>query len=222
MAKNSIISHTLNNIFHLMENGSLAVPVFQRGYVWDKEAVKKLFESINSGFPIGILIAIEHEPEHFKSASKKSTLFPEVSLENFVSPKKLWIVDGSQRLAALYNVFFGKNDSFTLLYDLERKEFFFPEEVKDKTILLNMSSLFKVKEFMQLQATIARLDDSEALLEELYAIHNRFTDYQVPIQIIADVIDEDIVKIFTTLNTSGITLTKDELEQARKYKNSKQ
>lgn len=220
MARNYISTYTLNNIFHLMENGSLVVPIFQRGYVWKKEAVKKLFESINSGYPIGMLIAVEDDAEHFESAPSELTLFPETHHDNFVSSRRLWILDGSQRLAALYNVLFGYRDYFILLYNLKQKEFLFPEEAKEKSKLLNMSSLFKVNEFMQLQAEIAKLDDSEALLEELYSIHNRFKEYQVPILIATDVTDDDIVKIFTALNTSGMSLRKDELEQALKYKKS--
>ncbi len=220
MAKNYIIAYTLNNIFHMMENGSLTVPAFQRPYVWSTKAVKELFESINSGYPIGMLIAVEHDSDHFESVSSELSLFPKADLNKLVSSKILWILDGSQRLTALYNVFLGNNERFTLLYDLEQKKFLFPQEGQDKTKLLNMSSLFKTEEFMQRQAKIAKFDDNEALLDELYAVHNRFKDYQVPIQVVAEVSDKDIVNIFAALNTSGITLSKDEIKRAMKYKKS--
>lgn len=218
MTRNYIMTYTLNNILHLVENGSLAVPIFQRGYVWSEKLVKKLFESINSGYPIGMLIAVEHDAEHFKSASSELTLFPKTHQNSFSSPKRLWILDGSQRLAALYNVLFGNNDSFILFYELERKEFLFPKEAKKTSKVLNMSSLFKMKEFMQFQREISKFSNSEALLEELYSIHTRFQEYQVPMQVVADVADDDIVNIFAALNTSGIALRKDEFEQAIKYR----
>jgi uncharacterized protein with ParB-like and HNH nuclease domain len=219
MAKNYISAYTINSILHLMENGSLAVPAFQRGFVWRKENIKQLFESINDGFPIGIIIAVQHEPEHFETAPIQSTLFPEISPENVVSTKRLWVLDGSQRLASLYNVLQGKNESFKLLYDLERKEFSFPGSFQVETAFLSMSSLFKVKEYMQLQSELSKLRNSEALLEELYELHNRFTNYQIPIQVIADVHDEDIITIFMRMNTRGISLRKEEIEQALKYRN---
>jgi uncharacterized protein with ParB-like and HNH nuclease domain len=221
MAKNYISTHTINNILHLMENGGLAVPAFQRGFVWHKENIKQLFESINDGLPIGILIAVEHDPKHFEAASKELTLFPEISQDG-VPTKCLWILDGSQRLAALYNVLLGKSNSFTLLYDLEGKEFSFPDEFKGKSAFLNMSSLFKVREYMQLQAEVSKLDNSEILLEKLYGLHNRFTSYQVPIQVIEDVNNEDIVTVFMRINTHGISLKKDEIEQAIKYRDAEQ
>lgn len=222
MARNYISNYTLDHLFHLMENGSIAIPAFQRAYVWRKEAVKELFVSINNGYPIGILIAVEHEPNHFETASSSLTLFPEVPNDTFIASKRLWILDGSQRLAALYNVLFGRNDSFTLLYDLTENIFLFPQEVESKDTLLTMSFLFNVKELMKLQAKIARLDNSEALLENLYSVHNRFKNYQVPIQVIADVDDKDVINIFMTLNTSGTALGKHELEQAMKYRRSEQ
>jgi uncharacterized protein with ParB-like and HNH nuclease domain len=222
MARNYISTHTINNILHLIENGSLAIPAFQRGFVWQKENIKQFFESINHGFPIGIVLAIEHEPKHFEAASSKSTLFPEISSENVVSTKRLWILDGAQRLSSLYNVFLGENDSFKLLYDLEKKEFLFPDEFEVESTFLSMSSLFKSREYMQLQAEISRLSNSENLLEELYELHNRFTSYQVPIQVIEDVKDEDIVSIFMRINTRGISLGKDEIEQALKYRKAEE
>lgn len=222
MAKNYITTHTINSILHLIENGSLAIPAFQRGFVWRKENIKQLFESINHGFPIGIILAIEHELKHFKVASSQSTLFPEISPEDILSTKRLWILDGSQRLASLYNVFLGKDDSFKLLYDLEKKEFLLPDEFKGESAFLSMSSLFKSIEYMKLQAEISRLNNSEALLEELHELHNRFISYQVPIQVIEDVNDEDIVSIFMTINTRGMSLEKDEIEQALKYKKAEE
>ena len=71
---------------------------------------------------------------------------------------------------------------------------------------------------MQLQAEISRRSNGEYLLEELYELHNRFTSYQVPLQVIKNVDDEDIVPIFMRINTRGISLRKDEIEQALKYK----
>jgi len=222
MGKNYISTHTINNILHLIENGSLAVPAFQRGFVWERENIKQLFESINHGFPIGIILAIEHEPKHFEAAPSKLTLFPEIPPEDIVSTKRLWILDGSQRLASLYNVFLGKDNFFKLLYDLEIKKFLFPDEFEGGSTFLNMSSLFKSREYMQLQAEIAKLSNSEVLLEELYALHNRFTSYQVPVQVIEDVNDEDIVTIFMRLNTRGMSLKKDEIEQALKYRKAEE
>lgn len=219
MVKNYIISHTLNTIFHMMENGTLAIPVFQRGYVWNMQAVKELFESINNGYPIGILIAVEHDTQHFESAPSELTFFPKPDANKLITSKRLWLLDGSQRLAALYNVLLGENSSFTLLYNLENKKFIFPKDAKNTMKLLNMSSLFKTKDFMEQQAKIAKNND-EYLLEELYSIFNRFKDYQIPIQVISEVKDQDIVNVFTALNIYGKPLSKNEIQRLKKYNES--
>lgn len=200
----------------MMENGTLAVPAFQRGYVWNIQYVKELFESINNGYPIGILIAVEHDTEHFKVASSELTFFPKIDSDKLVNSKRLWIIDGSQRLASLYNVLLGNNSNFTLLYDLENRKFIFPKNVDSTMKLISMSSLFNLKNFMDEQAKFAKNND-EHLLEELYSIFNKFRDYQVPIQVIEEVKDQDTVNIFTALNSSGIYLNEDDIQRARKF-----
>jgi uncharacterized protein with ParB-like and HNH nuclease domain len=220
MARNYIASYTLNSILNLIRNGSLAVPAFQRGFVWRKENIKQLFESINDGFPIGVITVIEHEPKHFEAAPNKLTLFPESPPEGILSTKRLWILDGSQRLASLYNVFLGKGDELSLSYDLEKKEFFFPGESKEGISFLTMSSLFEAGEYMKLQTRISKLSNNEVLLEELHALHNRFTTYPIPIQVLESVSDEDIITIFTRINSRGIALRKEDIQKALKYKNT--
>jgi len=39
-----------------IDNGHMALPEFQRGYVWNREQVKGLFESLYKHHPIGDLL----------------------------------------------------------------------------------------------------------------------------------------------------------------------
>ena len=47
---------SIANILGLIDSGNYAIPVFQRGYVWNRDQVKKLMNSLYNGYPIGILL----------------------------------------------------------------------------------------------------------------------------------------------------------------------
>jgi hypothetical protein len=214
MAKNTIAVYSLVDLFHTMETGHLVVPAFQRGYVWSREAAKDLFVTVNRGLPIGMLIAIEGASDLFKSAPYEKTLFPKPNEQMPKLENRLWLIDGVQRLATLYNGLFATGNSFELLYHLTRREFFFSEESKKDGPLLRMPSLFDTEELMKLQASFAMREDGEALLAELNDVRDRFYYYQVPTCILMELEKSDIVEVFTSLNTTGTRLTEKERASA--------
>jgi hypothetical protein len=81
----------------------MALPDFQRSFVWDPSATDELIESIISNFPAGTLLSIRHgkqllfQPREFEGA-------PE--LDDVSKPAYL-ILDGQQRLTSLYQAFYG-------------------------------------------------------------------------------------------------------------------
>lgn len=95
------ISHTtINSLMTKIEDGDLALPDLQRPFVWNNTQVRNLFRSIYKGFPIGLLILweINHKEGDFR---------PVGILDSDISPTSL-IIDGQQRLTALYSVIKGK------------------------------------------------------------------------------------------------------------------
>lgn len=218
MAKSYLYIHSLNNIFHMMENGSISTPSFQRGFVWNRELVKSLFESINNGFPIGIILAVKGENNKFHRSNSEFSNFPDVTHDANQPCSTLWVLDGSQRLAALYGVLKGNRSSLELYYDLDDKKFYFESSKSDALKRIYMAYLFDAKKFMEFQKALFSTDSSSNRIEELNNLHHRFQEYQIPFQVIDDVKDEEIVEIFTRLNMSGLSLKKEEIEKARNYK----
>ena len=43
----------ISTILDEIDNGSIALPVFQRGYVWTRKQVNELFDSLYKGYPVG-------------------------------------------------------------------------------------------------------------------------------------------------------------------------
>ena len=124
MINSQVSFYTLSNLFQMMENGSISAPSFGRGFVWTTELVKNLFDSINNGYPIGMISVVEGKSNQFDRSPSEKSYFPDPDLEGFDTWKTLWLLDGSQRLAALYSVLKGKQNNIELYYDLKKGEFF--------------------------------------------------------------------------------------------------
>ena len=78
----------ISEILYQAKNGLLRMPRFQRGWVWQKKHVRQLFDSLYHGFPVGSIIVWPtkgDDGQHFKG-----------------------VIDGQQRLTALYSVIHGE------------------------------------------------------------------------------------------------------------------
>lgn len=49
----------LNTILDQIDLGSMALPVFQRGYVWTRDHVRAFMRSLYRGYPVGSLLVWE-------------------------------------------------------------------------------------------------------------------------------------------------------------------
>ena len=81
-----------------IRSGSLQLPDFQRGWVWEDERIRSLLASVSVSFPIGAVMLLQTGGEHvrFKPRAVSGT---DDALD--ADPVTL-ILDGQQRLTALY------------------------------------------------------------------------------------------------------------------------
>src|ERR1043165_3919566 len=99
-------SEGLKFLLSLIHNREMALPDFQRDFVWDPYATDELIESIVSNFPAGSLLRIKNghqllfQPREIVGAP---------SLSKDTKPSYL-ILDGQQRLTSLYQAFYGVGD----------------------------------------------------------------------------------------------------------------
>lgn len=89
----------LHELLSRADKGSLQLPDFQRGWVWDDDRIRSLLASVSVSFPIGAVMLLQTGGEHvrFKPRPLAGT---DPSLHK-VSPEAL-ILDGQQRLTSLY------------------------------------------------------------------------------------------------------------------------
>jgi len=147
----------ISTILDHIDNGHMALPEFQRGYVWRRPQVRDLFTSLYRRHPVGGLLVWatgSHAAAHRGDGQLASGVV------------KL-LLDGQQRMTSLYGVargrppsfFDGDDRSFTgLRFHLgdEVFEFYQPVTMADDPLWVDVSGLM-----------VAGQAGSEALIEKL-------------------------------------------------------
>jgi hypothetical protein len=90
-----------STILDQIDAGSMLLPEFQRGYVWNRDQVRGLMKSMYHGFPVGALLVWETEGSGQAVRGGATT----------AGPKQL-LLDGQQRVTTLYGVVRGRAPSF--------------------------------------------------------------------------------------------------------------
>ena len=132
----------ISMILGQIDNGQMALPEFQRGYVWNRDQVRALFDSLYHRHPVGSLLVWATKSE---GASYRG--------EHELAPGVVkLLLDGQQRITSLYGVirsrppkfFDGNEKAFTDLYfHLDDENFFFYQPIKmaDDPLWINVSEL---------------------------------------------------------------------------------
>jgi hypothetical protein len=210
----------LATIIDQIDLGSMALPEFQRGYVWNREQVRGLMHSLYRKHPVGSLLVWVTKTEN-ANARGDGQLSP-----GFV---KL-LLDGQQRITSLYGIvrgkppkfFDGNAQAFTgLHFDLENEVFEFYAPAKMKGNLLWIS----VTELMQLGAgkVMERLLKAPELLPKVSSYLTRISSIDSIKEIdlhIEEVAGEDktvevVVDIFNRVNSGGTKLSQGDLALAK-------
>ena len=190
--------------------GLLNVPEFQRRYVWRASKVVDLVDSLWRGYPIGTLLLWESSYDS-----------PQTALGS--SGRKLWIVDGQQRVTSLALLFGRKpywwSDAayWNKLYD---KYNVLVNIAKDKDDLeFGLTNPFRKKapEWISVRSVLHSANLSQLALDvsEKLGSAGRFAEVHEKFQsirrienaqlyeIIVDHELEDVAEIFGRLNTAG-------------------
>ena len=91
----------LGAILDQIDTGTMLLPEFQRGYVWNRDQVRGLMRSLYRGYPVGALLVWEAEAE---AASVRGF--------NPAAGVKQLLLDGQQRVTSLYGIVRGRPPEF--------------------------------------------------------------------------------------------------------------
>jgi hypothetical protein len=211
------------SILDYIDNGHMALPEFQRGYVWSGEQVRGLFQSLYRGHPVGSLLVW---------ATDASTAAHRGDSQLAPGVVKL-LLDGQQRITSLYGVIRGKPPRFfdgnakaftDLRFHLETEEFEFyqPIKMRDDPLWIDVTELMQrgnagvgsfVTELSQNPETAVQIGDFVGRLNQLLGIREK--TFHIEEVTGADKTLDVVVDIFNRVNSGGTKLSKGDLALAK-------
>jgi hypothetical protein len=213
----------ISTVLDHIDSGHMALPEFQRGYVWNRDQVRGLFDSLYRRHPVGGLLV-------WATESKTATHRGDGQLAAGVV--KL-LLDGQQRMTTLYGVvrgkppkfFDGNAQAFTgLRFHLEAEAFAFwqPVKMQDDLLWIDLTELMK-KGTAGLGEFVARLSNNPALAAKVGDYVGRLSRLLGIVDIdlyVEEVTGTDksldvVVDIFNRVNSGGTKLSKGDLALAK-------
>ncbi|MBI2939471.1 MAG: DUF262 domain-containing protein, partial [Chloroflexi bacterium] len=211
----------IQTILDQIDLGAIALPEFQRGYVWNREQVRKLMWSLYHRYPVGSLMVWVTKTENALTRGNGHVGSGVVHL----------LLDGQQRVTSLYGIIRGKPPRFfkgddpppfTGLHfhlDDETFEFYAPAKMKDNPIWVNVTDLMQTgvgPPIGKLLATPMYAPKIGTYINRLTAIAS-ITAIDLHIEQVTgeDKTVEVVVDVFNTVNSGGTKLSKGDLALAK-------
>jgi len=215
----------ISTLLSQIELGQIALPEFQRGYVWNRDQVRGLVRSLYKRYPVGSLLAWNTDSSEAKSRG--------VSHSQQSSNVKM-LLDGQQRMTSLYGIvngcppaFFDGNASafIDLYFNVETEEFSFyiSSKMQANPLWIDVTGLMRNGPDVFLTRIISSCEDPMVLagLVSRYSTRlNRLRDIRDIDVHVEDVSGPEmtldvVVDIFNRVNSGGRKLSKGDLALAR-------
>ncbi len=213
----------ISSILDYIDNGHMALPEFQRGYVWGREQVRGLFQSLYRGHPVGSLLVW---------ATDASTATHRGDGKLAPGVVKL-LLDGQQRITSLYGVIRGKPPRFfdgnakaftDLRFNLatEDFEFFQPIKMRDDPLWIDVTEVMKkgnagigafLTALSQNPDNLPKIGDYVGRMNQLLGIRDKA--FHIEEVTGADKTLDVVVDIFNRVNSGGTKLSKGDLALAK-------
>lgn len=211
----------VTDILASIDQGTMALPEFQRGYVWTRDQVRALMQSLYKRYPVGSLLVWQTE------AGITALKGAQPPFGNIVQ----LLLDGQQRATTLYGIMRGQEPPFfqgnenafrDLYFDLrsEAFEFYGPVKMKNDPLWVNVTALFQDG----IGPWFARLSEIESITPEQQAAYFQrlgavleigSLDLHIEQIVGSDRTVDGVVDIFNRVNSGGTKLSKGDLTLAR-------
>lgn len=204
------MGYTIRNIIDKISSGSIRIPAFQRGYVWEPENVAFLMDSLYKGFPIGSILL-------WRTAEKLKT---EKQLGNFELPEPEkhypidYVLDGQQRLTSIFSVF--QTDMTPIIDDnwmdiyyligsknsIQKSKFIaLPKKDVDLDKHFPLNTLFDSVKYRQ---ATDKFDST--IKAELDKLQEKFKEVIIPYELMETDNKEHVAIVFERINRAGVRL----------------
>lgn len=196
---------SIHELLRLATSGALRVPRFQRPFVWDAGDVRKLFDSLYRGFPVGTLL-LWRQP-----APTARVVFGGVQLDAPATPDAYMVVDGQQRVTALIASLAsspaGRDDRFEVFFDLAKQRF----------VGLNRGMVpprsIPVREALESRSLLTWLRNHGDTLEDgdldvADELGGALRDYKIPAYVVEGEDERLLREVFDRVNSAGKPMTR--------------
>jgi hypothetical protein len=195
----------VEDLLHEVRVGRLRKPTFQRMFVWRREDVIALFDSIFKGYPIGSLIFWE----------RPSDISMEEVRELPTRMNAWYVIDGQQRLRTLTSTLEpGPTAPFDIAFDLDTEQFVRADERSDSLLplhlVLDTAALLDHLRELPGQRRRTRIDAANRVARAV-------RDYRFPITIVRGD-DAQAEEVFRRLNERGAPLTWVDVQHAIRWR----
>jgi hypothetical protein len=227
----------LKELLAEISSRAMALPDFQRDFVWEPSATQELIVSIAKDYPAGSILRVRDEKRVFAAREFEGAPPLNGYKHTFL------VLDGQQRLTSLYQAFFGVGEHW---YFLDLKQLVDGADFEE-AISYERAKTKRVRALESLERQAAELilplgalkgggggfldwmlnvtgpmpaDERTALLDKLKTINSRWIktidEYRFPVVTLSSDTEPDaLCTIFETLNRTGVKLSVFELLTAR-------
>lgn len=215
----------LDFINDLVLSGQLALPDFQRDFVWGPSKITDLLQSIAREWPVGSLLILDGPIEF---ASKPIELGPEVNADKI----RYYLLDGQQRITSIYhaindlseNVYFidfkklieNSLDEDFIFYQKRNKfeKSFKNNEEMAKQHIIKICDIYETENFIEWLNYIPdndlRKEITKIRRSYLYGLNSGV--FNIPATVLPKDVDfSALAKIFEGMNTNSVRLTTSDL-----------
>ena len=212
----------ISTLLDQIEFGQIALPEFQRGYVWNRDQVRGLVRSLYKRYPVGSLLAWITDSSQAKGRGV---------LDVNPGQQVKMLLDGQQRMTSLYGIikgeppafFDGDANAFHGLYfhaETEEFSFYMASKMQGNPLWVDVTRLMKEGEEDRIQDEILEytedLKRTSSLTKRLIKLRN-IRDIDVHIEDVSgpEMTLDVVVDIFNRVNSGGRKLSKGDLALAR-------
>jgi len=209
------VDYDLGTLVKFIGLGEIGLPDIQRPFIWKNAKVRDLFDSMYKGYPVGYLLLWQNG-----LADRK------IGTDRKQKPSRLVIVDGQQRLTALYAVLKGtpvvrdnyESEQIYIAFNPLEERFEVADAAirRDATFLPDIAPLWSedtdlfevVESYLSALSATRKVSDGETkkIRKAIAKLQGIMSFPFTALELAANVSEEDVSDIFVRINSKGTPL----------------
>ncbi|MGY4909305.1 DUF262 domain-containing protein [Micromonospora aurantiaca (nom. illeg.)] len=213
-----------------LTEGKLRIPRFQRPFVWRRDQMTDLLDSIYKQYPIGSLLVWETDEPIATLERLGPFRFPATS-----GGAVGYLLDGHQRLSTLAGALISRESStlaeagqdplrWDLSWNMPQGRFQHGRADEDPATLFPLTSLLDTLKFFdavnRVQLSVGSPSEFDRYIADVSQVARSFQHYRVPVIRIRQTGLSEAVEIFARLNSKGQAMSADQMVSALMYRQS--